>query len=434
MASSPPPPVGLAAIEAAYQTLGQLISVFRPMGGQTGMSPPLQGARMQASIIPTRTGQRCRNYIKYPAPPGLRPRVGTPYRVADLCKAYNFPINQPGGGVIGILELGGGYTQTDLDLFSQINGLPQIQVSDVPINGGQNTPGQQADGEVLLDIQVAAAAYYFATGQMPTIKMFFAPNSMSSFPAVMNAAATAGCDVLSISWGADESAWGADIADQTEAAAQQLTESGCVILAASGDNASSDGDVGANVDLPSACPHVIGCGGTTKTPFSEVVWGDGTPNGYGTGGGYSTLFSPPEFQIGAPPSPGHPGRMVPDVAANADPNTGYLIVVNGQEIPIGGTSAVAPFFAGLFAAFGRQLGFVTPTLWQNPEAFEDITQGSNGSFSASIGPDPCTGLGVPIGQALASLFSRTGGRMAGADERIGRTTQHRQRAARAARV
>jgi kumamolisin len=433
MASSPPP-VGLAAIEAAYQTLGQLISVFRtPMPGQPGMIPPSPNARMQASIIPQRTGQRCRNYIKYPAPPGLRPRVGGPYRVLDLCKAYNFPTGLPGGGVIGILELGGGYTQADLDLFSQINGMPQIQCSDVSINGGQNTPGQQADGEVLLDIQVAAAAYYFCTGQVPTIKMFFAPNSLSSFPAVINAAVSNGCDVLSISWGADETAWGTEAADQTETAAQAAAESGCAIFAAAGDNSSSDGDVGANVDLPSACPHVIGCGGTTKTPFSELVWGDGTPNGNGTGGGYSNLFSPPDWQIGAPPSPGNPGRMVPDVAANADPNTGYLIVVNGQEIPIGGTSAVAPFFAGLFASFGRQLGFLTPTLWQNPEAFEDITQGSNGSFQASVGPDPCTGLGVPIGQALASLFSRTGGRMVGTEERIGRTTQHRQRAARATR-
>jgi kumamolisin len=433
MASSPPP-VGLAAIEAAYQTLGQLINVFRPMTGQAGVIGPHPSVKMQASIIAPRTGQRCRNYIKYPAPPGLRPRVGSPYRVLDLCKAYNFPTGLQGGGVIGILELGGGYTQADLDLFSQINGMPQIQVSDIPINGGQNSPGQQADGEVLLDIQVAAAAYYFCTGQVPTIKMFFAPNSISSFPAMMNAAASAGCDVLSISWGADEQSWGADAADQTEMAAQALTESGCAIFAAAGDNSSSDGDVGANVDLPSGCPHVVGCGGTTKTPFSEVVWGDGTPNGNGTGGGYSNLFSPPDWQVGAPPSPGQPGRMVPDVAANADPNTGYLIVVNGQEIQIGGTSAVAPFFAGLFAAFGRQLGFVTPTLWQNSEAFEDITQGSNGSFNASVGPDPCTGLGVPIGQALASLFARTAGRMTGAEERIGRSTSQRQRGNRPTRV
>jgi kumamolisin len=97
--------------------------------------------------------------------------------------------------------------------------------------------------------------------------------------------------------------------------------------------------------------------------------------------------------------------MVPDVAADADPNTGYLVVVNGQETQIGGTSAVAPLYAGLFAAVGRKLGLVTPKLWQNPQAFTDITKGSNGAFRAGAGPDPCTGLGVPDGAALAALFA-----------------------------
>jgi len=348
----------------------------------------------------------CRNYIKYPAPESLRHQSLASFKVAELCAAYNFPTGLAGGGVIGILELGGGYTQADLDQFSKLNGLPSIVPVDVPVNGGQNSPGGPADGEVLLDIQVAAAAYFFCTGQVPTIKMFFAPNDDSSFVAVMNAAVAAGCDVLSISWGKDEGAWDPTVADQVEAAAEATTASGCVVFAASGDNSSGDGAPGANVDLPSGCPHVIGCGGTTKSSSEEVVWGNGTPNGQGTGGGYSAHFPPQAFQIGAPPSPGRPGRMVPDLAADADPSSGYLIVINGQESLIGGTSAVAPLYSGLFAAFGQKLGFVTPTLYQHPEAFTDITQGSNGSFSAAPGPDPCTGIGVPIGSTLASLFTR----------------------------
>ncbi len=179
-----------------------------------------------------------------------------------------------------------------------------------------------------------------------------------------------------------------------------------MIFAASGDNSSSDGGVGANVDMPSSCPHIIGCGGTTKTPFLESVWGSRNPNGQGTGGGYSVIFPPQAFQLNVPSSPGKPGRMVPDVAADANPNTGYLVVINGQETQIGGTSAVAPLYAGLFASFGKKLGFVTPTLYQNLQAFVDITQGTNGSFEAAVGPDPCTGLGVPNGKALAALFTR----------------------------
>ena len=191
-----------------------------------------------------------------------------------------------------------------------------------------------------------------------------------------------------------------------EAAATAATANGMALFAAAGDNSSSDGAPGANVDLPSACPHFVGCGGTTKTSFSEVVWGDGRPDGRGTGGGYSDIFAAQPWQIGAPPrtTPGPGGRMVPDVAANADPNTGYLVVVNGTETQIGGTSAVAPFYAGLFASFGKKLGWVTPTLWLNPGAFVDITAGSNGSYFAAAGPDPCTGLGVPNGARIAALF------------------------------
>jgi hypothetical protein len=96
--------------------------------------------------------------------------------------------------------------------------------------------------------------------------------------------------------------------------------------------------------------------------------------------------------------------MVPDVAANADPNTGYNIVLDGQAEPVGGTSAVAPLYAGLFAAFGKQLGFVTPKLWQNEGAFNDISVGNNGTYHAQVGPDACTGLGSPIGNKLAQLF------------------------------
>jgi len=398
-------PGGLSVLEAAHETLGHLLGTLQSTPNH-GSAAPAHTYLKHPTLTTAKRKVRCRNYVKYPATYKLRHlATGAPFfRVADLCAAYNFPTGLSGGGVIGILELGGGYTQTDLDLFAQINGLPQIVPTDVSVNGGSNSPGSPADAEVLLDIQVAAAAYFYSTGQIPTIKMFFAPNADTSFAAVMNAAVAAGCDVLSISWGADEAAWDPNVANQVEAAAQTTTGSGCAIFAASGDNSSGDTAPGANVDMPSSCPHIIGCGGTTQTPFSAVVWGDGTPNGMGTGGGFSSLFfPPPEWQVGIPPIAG--SRMVPDVAANADPNTGYLVVINGQEVPIGGTSAVAPLYSGLFAALGQKLGFMTPTLYQNPGAFVDITQGSNGSFQAAPGPDPCTGLGVPDGTALAALFT-----------------------------
>ena len=363
-------------------------------------------------LVAVAKARQCKTYIKYPSPVQMRAAGAGPWKVADLCQAYDFPTHLAGGGVIGILELGGGYHQSDLDQFSQLNGLPTIQVTDVSIDGAQNSPGDDADGEVLLDIQVAAAAYFYATGQMPTIKMFWAPNDTASFKKVVEAAVQADCDVLSISWGADEVRWennSPGASQAFEAAAQAATGSGMIIFAAAGDNSSGDNDPGANVDMPSASPHVIGCGGTRKTRQKETVWGNGVPNGQGTGGGYSEIFPPQPWQLNAPPGPQGAGRMVPDVAADADPATGYEVVINGQQQPVGGTSAVAPLYAGLFASFGRKLGFVSPTLWQNPSAFTDITEGSNGSFHAGPGPDPCTGLGVPKGAALAQLFTSQNG-------------------------
>jgi subtilase family serine protease len=177
-----------------------------------------------------------------------------------------------------------------------------------------------------------------------------------------------------------------------------------IVFAASGDNDSSDGGpIPANVDLPASAPHVIGCGGTNKTATSETVWNNdpGNPSGEGTGGGYSTLFPLPTWQIGAPNGP---GRMVPDVSADADPNTGYNIILHGAPTVIGGTSAVAPLYAGLFAAFGTKLGYVTPELYLNQVCFNDITEGDNGAFRAQKGPDPCSGIGSPIGVKLAKLL------------------------------
>jgi kumamolisin len=178
-----------------------------------------------------------------------------------------------------------------------------------------------------------------------------------------------------------------------------------VVLAASGDNDSSDGGpTPRNVDLPAAAPHVIGCGGTTKTRSAETVWNDspGRADGGGTGGGYSTFFAMPPWQLGAPKGP---GKLVPDLAANGDPETGYEIYFGGAAQVVGGTSAVAPLYAGLFAALGKKLGFVAPALWASSGAFTDITHGDNGQYHAAAGPDPCTGLGAPIGTRIAAVLS-----------------------------
>jgi kumamolisin len=300
-----------------------------------------------------------------------------------------------------------------MDTFFQGLNQPTPQITDVSVDGTQNSPNQSVgssndpDYEVALDLQVAGASFYAATARAATIRVYWSQDIASA----VAMAGSDGCDVCTISWGSDEANWGNAGAEQMEAAAQTATAAGMIVFAAAGDNDSSDGgQTPANVDCPSSCPHVVGCGGTYKTGSEETVWNDnpGQTDGEGTGGGYSTIFPVQSFQIGAPLAPAGTsygsGRMVPDVAADADPNTGYEIIVHGAQAVVGGTSADAPLYAGLFASFGTKLGFVTPKLWENQGAFNDITVGDNGLYDAAPGPDPCSGIGSPIGTSIAALF------------------------------
>jgi len=195
---------------------------------------------------------------------------------------------------------------------------------------------------------------------------------------------------------------------------------GVTVLAASGDSGSSDGvnDGTDHVDFPASSPHVTGCGGTRVQASgseitSEVVWNDGAQGGAG-GGGVSNVFALPPWQSGLNVTSSRGGtsslqmRGVPDIAGDADPQSGYNVRVDGQDTVIGGTSAVAPLWAGLIAlinaAKGNPVGFINPALYQGTTAVNDIRAGDNGDFAASGGWDACTGLGSPIGTKLATAL------------------------------
>jgi kumamolisin len=168
------------------------------------------------------------------------------------------------------------------------------------------------------------------------------------------------------------------------------------------------------VDFPASSPHALACGGTSLSASVETVWNDGSGGG-ATGGGISTVFALPAYQDGlmARPTSGQSSplsmRGVPDVAGNADPETGYQVRVDGETMVIGGTSAVAPLWAGLIARL-RSSGagtasFLAPFLYASPSSCNDITQGNNNGYTASVGWDACTGLGSPNGAALAKLMA-----------------------------
>jgi kumamolisin len=346
--------------------------------------------------------------------------VPASYTPPQVAQAYNFPATASGAGqTIGIIELGGGYRQADLTAYFKSLGLAPPGITAVGVDGGTNKPStaSSADGEVMLDIEVTASV---APGAK--IAVYFAPNTDQGF---LDAITTAVHDttqkpsVISISWGGPESSWTNQSMTAIDAACQSAAALGITITVAAGDDGSTDGGIGNNVDFPASSPHVLACGGTKldangATIVSEVVWNELASQEGATGGGVSNVFALPSWQANAhvpASSTSAGGRGVPDVAGDADPATGYTIRVDSQTSVIGGTSAVAPLWAGLVAVANQQLGnnvgLLQPAIYaaKAASAFNDITQGNNGSFEAGPGWDACTGLGSPIASKLIPLLA-----------------------------
>ena len=345
---------------------------------------------------------------------------GVAYTPLQLGELYQFPANTDGSGqTIAIIELGGGYTTSDLKAYFSGLGLKEPSVTAVAVDGAKNTPGTDADVEVTLDIEVAGALAPAAK-----LAVYFAPNTDQGF---YNAIAQAAHDathkptVMSISWGGPENDWSTQSRNAMQSALQDAVALGLTVIVAAGDNSYTDGETGtiAHVDFPASSPYALACGGTKlvasnpTTITSEVVWNETTSNNGATGGGVSTVFALPSWQASSKvpkTASGFVGRGVPDVAGDADPLTGYLIRADGKQGVIGGTSAVAPLWAALVArlnqALGKNLGDPHAALYQlGEQAFRDITQGSNGLYQAGKGWDACTGLGSPNGTALLAALS-----------------------------
>ncbi|MGV7218292.1 S53 family peptidase [Bradyrhizobium sp. UFLA05-112] len=365
------------------------------------------------------------------------------FSVEQIAQLYNFPDGETGAGqCIAIIELndidqkgkptGAGYKTSDLKTFFKKAGIPMPQIAPASVDGGANKPGHSdADGEVVLDIEVAGA---IAPGAK--IVVYFAPNTTNGFIDAVKAAVHDSArkpSVISISWGGPEDPENSQqFLDGLNEAIRDAAAMGVTVCVASGDNGSadmgSDWDGKPHADFPASSPFALACGGTNlKAPngqIQEVVWNGGPQDGAG-GGGVSVVFAQPKYQANAhvPKSPArHSGRGVPDVAGDADPATGYQIFLNGAGATIGGTSAVAPLMAGLIARineattrkFGKTVGFINPLIYAAGAqgAFRDITSGNNditgqlrGMYKAGPGWDACSGLGVPNGTALQDLLA-----------------------------
>jgi kumamolisin len=346
----------------------------------------------------------------------------------EFAARYRFPTEHNGvkldgaGQTIAIIELGGGYRTADLEAFFADAGVAMPHVTAVPVDQADNRPStpNSADSEVMLDIEIAGVV---APGA--SIAVYFGPNSDQGFLDALSAAvhdAQRKPGVISISWGAPETATdhqGINAFHEICAAAASLGITVCVAAGDHGcaDRGGGDWDGQIHVDHPACDELVLGCGGTQIDGGVDVVWNDGTPfdtlgnGGWATGGGISQVFGVPSYQAGMKlPDAlhgGKPGRGVPDIAMSA---TNYFMRVDGVEGAAGGTSAVAPLMAGLIARLNqaktKNLGFINPLLYKNPSVLTDVTHGTNAiakgppGYQAAAGWDACTGLGTPDGTAM----------------------------------
>ena len=361
---------------------------------------------------------------------------GTSYYPNQVAQIYDFPANTTGAGqTIAVIELGGGFTTSDLDAYFGGLNIAVPSITAASVDGASNNPGDTSGAslEVNLDIDVIGAA---APGAAQVV--YFAPNNgdQGFVDAISNAAGASPAPIaISISWGQSEDSWTSQGRSAMNAALSDAAAMGITVCVAAGDNGSSDGvsDGQVHVDFPASSPYALGCGGTklvadaaTGTVSSEVVWNELATNEGATGGGVSDQFAQPTWQnnagvgaraasqpaaaAGSAGSSGGQWRGVPDVAGNADPVTGYQIYSGGKAQVVGGTSAVAPLWSALIArlaqATGKRFGLIQPLLYAgvSPGAdvpgFRDITSGNNGAYAAGPGWDACSGLGSPDGTAL----------------------------------
>lgn len=377
------------------------------------------------------------------------------YTADQVASAYGlsglYAAGGPGGGsdqgagqTVAVLELEP-YEPADITAYQACYGT-SAQVSNVAVDGGAGSG--VGSGEAALDIENV-----IGLAPQVGVRVYEGPNSGSgpydTFSAIINQRAA---QVVTASWGQCEPLNGFSQAQAENTLFQQAATEGMSIFSASGDDGAQDcfpESPTPQVDDPASQPYVTGVGGTHVAGIgprpSESVWNDG-PSVGASGGGVSSFWTMPAYQADANSSlhvvnPGSSGstcaassgycREVPDVSADADPGTGYVIYWNGDGSAgptstrgwqvVGGTSGAAPAWAALFALAnassacnGAPIGFANPSLYSAASSnyagdFNDVASGSNdltgtnlGQFQAGPGYDMATGLGSPNGTALTT--------------------------------
>jgi kumamolisin len=360
------------------------------------------------------------------------------YVPSELASHYNFPPGDGSGQTVGLLEFGGGFFSHDLKKFCTLAKIAAVpNVIPISTDGTPTDSRDGAEGEVMLDIEVVAGICPKAN-----IAVYFAQWGEQGWLTALDAAVhdqTNNPTVLSVSWGnaEDTDIWTEQAMEQINQTLQDAAMIGVTVCVAAGDDGSSDaiGDGYAHVDFPSSSPYALAVGGTTIVAKGgaqpDVAWkeGDGlrADNGGSSGGGVSAIFPRPTWQAEVDVKSVNPGsivgRCIPDLAANADWNASpYLLVVDGQPQPNGGTSAASPLIASLLTLINARrahpVGFLTPVLYQSHAGngttigavgCTDVVSGENktdeiGGYIAGPGYDAVSGWGTPNGVKLASAI------------------------------
>jgi kumamolisin len=360
---------------------------------------------------------------------GPRANVGTGvngsgYDPSDFRTAYNVPsqASSTATEVVGVFEEAG-FRKSEITQFETSYSLPNVPVTAVSVDGSSTAYNAGVDLEVVLDIDTII-------GQNPDVKeiLVYCATESSFSTQLIDAFNTIGdadlAKVINISYGLDENQQGASAVRAEGQALVQLETQGQSVFVSSGDDGAQGREQNGQLNAPDpgSQPLVTSVGGTSLKTVSaggayasEVVWNDGSTDA--TGGGVSDVWSIPSYQVinGTSIAVKNGGsatmRNVPDVAADADPNTGASVycTIYGGWVQVGGTSLAAPLWTSWVSIVNAdrvakglsRVGFLNPELYpqgskEGAIGFHDIVSGNNGSplgFSAGVGYDNVSGFG-----------------------------------------
>lgn len=350
------------------------------------------------------------------------------YAPSDIKKAYSLSSNLNGAGqTLALFELDG-FAQSDIIAYEKAFGLPNVPLEVITVDGFSGAPGSGA-GEVTLDIELMIAL----SPGVSKIIVYEGPNTTAGLVDTYNKIATDNrAKSISTSWGLSENQSQGSTIQSENQIFKQMAAQGQALFAASGDSGAYDDGKNLGVDDPASQPMVVGVGGTNltlnadKSYAKETTWSYSAGPGQGGGGGISAVWSIPSWQQGVANSNNKASstmRNVPDVALDADPQTGYAIYYGGSWTVFGGTSCAAPLWAAFWAQVNQQralngqtaLGFPNTYIYQAGSSssystiFHDVTVGTNGFYPAVTGFDVATGFGTFIGDKLTAYLAPSSG-------------------------